>query len=48
MDALTLAQIFPERCTWPCYIAVTRDLTIILAVLTYLLQHWGGHKSNRQ
>lgn len=34
MDALTLMQVFPETCHWPCKIVVIggviRDLAIVL------------------
>jgi hypothetical protein len=33
MDALTLAEIIPERCHWPCYLGIIAIIIIVLAAV---------------
>jgi len=47
MDALTLAEICPDRCIWPCKLGIIANLIIVGAAVKYLVQVLRGFKSKK-
>lgn len=39
MDPLTLADISPERCPWPCKLEIIANIIIVLAAIKVVVQY---------